>query len=142
MNEGPLYAAIFARLQGDTILRALLGKTTFPYGVFREDFNPDFAHAPMVTLQWFGGDLGDDGDVENGSMAMSVRVYAARNIEAIHAQIKKTLKISLNPFSITDIQVRSLRLTNKGQEMWIADRRISLRMDTYLIRYSIYDKLT
>ena len=141
MNESKIHRAIFARLQADTTLRSLLGKSSFPFGIYREDGIPSTPSFPMVTLEWFGGILSDNPGSEEGHMAMNVRVYSASNIEAIHAQIKKSLRTTISPISVSNVDIHKFRLTNKGQEHYIDMLEVQMRLDTYVIGYSMYDEI-
>lgn len=140
-DEGPIYAAIFSRLESDTELRTLLGKSSFPYGIYRDNFNPQSPSYPMITLEFFGGSLDDYSWRECGHITMALRVYAANDIEKIHARAAKVVSARNNPYSIDSIEVHSIELRNKGQEIWVEEHRVGVRMDHYMIRYTIYDQV-
>ena len=141
MDEGKIIAAIFSRLQSDTTLRSLLGKTAFPWGVFREEEITKEPDLPMITLEFFQGILRDYTDRENGHLIMNVRVYSKNNIEEIQARVRRLLRTNIRPITIADTRIHSFRHTHKGQENWIDGLRIPFRMDTYQIHYTMYDEV-
>jgi len=140
MDETALVAALFVRLQGDTTLRALLSKTTAPYGVYQSGHIPLREPPwPLVTLD-FQTVVQGSAPWQKGIMMVTVIAYSG-NMKRIQARIARILRPGHEPLTPDEIQVTSLRINQKGLEMRDDDYRVHYRPDTLLIGHIIHDDI-
>jgi len=137
VDETALVAALFVRLQGDATLRALLSKTSAPYGVYAAGHiplrDPSF---PIVTLDFQTAVTGSS-PWQTGVMMVTVIAYSG-NMRQIQARIARILRPGHSPLTPDEIQVTSMRINQKGLELYHDKYRVHYRPDTLLIGHLIH----
>jgi len=139
MDETAVIAAIFTKLQADTTLRgsSYLNDATFPYSIYRHNFVPDTPAFPIVTVEWLGGPSVRSGAWEDNISLVTIRVYHGKPA-LIHARIERLLNQRVQVLTASNAELRMVRKTAKGSDLWDDEYQVHYRPETYEIRYRLH----